>query len=73
MGLVDGEYWEWPVWEHRTCGGLVTVRKIGKIIVLAEWMGSDGKRKRIVVGPYWCASRVARASIVCASVIARNA
>ena len=53
MGLIDGESWEWPVWEHRACWGLVTVRKIGKIIVLAEWMGSDGKRKRIVVGPYW--------------------
>jgi hypothetical protein len=53
MGLVDGEYWEWPVWEHRTCWGFITVRKIGKIIVLAEWMGSSGKRKRVVVGPYW--------------------
>ena len=53
LGLIDPEYWEWPVWEHTTCFGLVTVRKIGNIVVLAEWVSSDGKPKRVVVGPYW--------------------
>jgi hypothetical protein len=49
-GLEDGD---WPVREEKACYGLFKVRKVGQIIVLAEWEGSNGQKKRIVLGPYW--------------------
>ena len=49
-GLEDGD---WPVREEKACYGLFKVRKVGQIIVLAEWEDSAGHKKRIVLGPYW--------------------
>mgnify|MGYP001437609898 CR=1 FL=1 len=47
---TDGD---WPVREEKACYGLFKVRKVGQIIVLAEWEDSYGHKKRIVLGPYW--------------------
>lgn len=42
---------EWPVTEEEfACG---RVRKIGNIYVLTEWTTADGKKRRLVLGPYW--------------------
>lgn len=48
--FLDGN---WPAREEAACFGLFKIRRIGNIYVLAEWCRSDGKKRRICVGPYW--------------------
>lgn len=44
---------QWPIREERVCCGLVKIRKIGCIYILAEWTRKDGKKSYLVLGPYW--------------------
>mmetsp|Transcript_4205 Transcript_4205/g.12869 ORF Transcript_4205/g.12869 Transcript_4205/m.12869 type:complete len:199 (+) Transcript_4205:50-646(+) len=44
---------DWPVREETACFGCIGVRKVGNIYILAQWTRSDGKKQRLVLGPYW--------------------
>lgn len=43
----------WPIREEKVCFGGLKIRKLGNIYILAEWSRSDGKKRRLVLGPYW--------------------
>lgn len=47
----------WPVREEACLCGLWRHRRIGAMIVVAEWIASDGRgggaRRRLLLGPYW--------------------
>uniref|UniRef100_A0A7S3K3M6 Palmitoyltransferase n=1 Tax=Aureoumbra lagunensis TaxID=44058 RepID=A0A7S3K3M6_9STRA len=43
----------WNMSEERICCDKIKIQKIGNIFILAEWPRADGKKRRIVLGPYW--------------------
>ncbi|KAJ8607370.1 hypothetical protein CTAYLR_010772 [Chrysophaeum taylorii] len=49
----DYEGSNWPVRDERVCCNLVRVRKVGNFYILAEWRRRDGKKRRMLLGPYW--------------------
>lgn len=35
----------------QVCWSIMRIRKLGNIVILAEWTRSDGKKRRLVLGP----------------------
>lgn len=41
-----------PFGHFQVCWNIMRTRKLGNIVILAEWTRSDGKKRRLVLGPW---------------------